>query len=162
MDTNPQSIDEIALFAPLMVGALATVGSIIIHGATGRSMIVVVTRLLRREWRRPSFIRDASTIAGAAMMLLSAHLVEIVLWAAVLMICGEFHHFGPACYHSAMNYTTLGYGDIVMSPRWRFMGPLEGLNGMLLIGLSTAVLFTVVQQVGRRSLPEVSKELFGG
>ena len=161
MDTNPQSLAQIALLAPLMVGALATVCSIIIHGAIGRSMILVVTRVLHREWSRPSFIRDASIIAGAAMMLLSAHLVEILLWAAALMICGEFHYFGPACYHSAMNYSTLGYGDIVMSPQWRFMGPLEALNGMLLMGLTTAILFTVVQQVSRRSLPQATKDLFG-
>jgi hypothetical protein len=78
----------------------------------------------------------------------------------VLKECGEFRRFKLACYHSAMNYTTLGYGDIVMSPRWRFMGPLEGLNVMLPVGLSTAALFAVVQQVVRRSVPH-SRDLFG-
>ena len=161
MGTNPQSIQEVAVFLPLLVGTLATVSTIIIHGAAGRGMTLIVARVLHRDWTTASFVRDASIIAGAAMMLLSAHLLEILVWAAVLTVCGEFHHFGLACYHSAMNYSTLGYGDIVMSPRWRFMGPLEALNGMLVVGLSTAVLFAVVQQVARRSLPQLSKDLFG-
>lgn len=161
MDTNPQSIHDIALLLPLAVGAVTTMGSIIVHGVTGRSTILLVARVFRQDWSRPSFLRDSGTITGTAMLLLSAHLLEIILWALVLMMCGQFHQFGPACYHSAVNYTTLGYGDIVMSPQWRFLGPLEGLAGMLLVGLSTAVLFSVVQQVGRRSFPDVSKELFG-
>ena len=44
-----------------------------------------------------------------------AHLIEIALWAVVFVICGEFHDFGTAYYHSAVNYTTLGYGDLIMS-----------------------------------------------
>jgi hypothetical protein len=160
MNIDPQSTSEVALFLPLIVGSLAIISTIIIHGAAGRGMTLVVTRVLRRNWTGSGFISDAGTIAGAAMILLTAHLLEIAVWAVVLRECGEFRHFELACYHSAMNYTTLGYGDIVMSPRWRFMGPLEGLNGMLLVGLSTAVLFTVVQQVARRSLPQ-SRDLFG-
>lgn len=54
------------------------------------------------------------------------------------MLCGEFRDFGSAYYHSAVNYTTLGYGDIVMSPRWRLLGPLEAANGMLLLGVTGA------------------------
>jgi hypothetical protein len=161
MNTNPQNIQEVAVLLPLLIGALATIGTIIIHGAAGRGMTLVVSRVLHRDWTGAGFISDASTIAGAAMLLLAAHVLEIAVWAVVLKGCGEFRHFGLACYHSAMNYTTLGYGDIVMSPRWRFMGPMEALNGMLLVGLSTAVLFSVVQQVARRSMPQLSRDVFG-
>ena len=57
-----------------------------------------------------------------------------------------------------MNFTTLGYGDIVMSREWRLLGPLEAVAGMLMFGISTAVLFAVVQALFRlredRSLRE--------
>ena len=79
--------------------------------------------------------------------VLAAHLVEAALWAGVFVICGEFHEFGLAYYHSAVNYTTLGYGDIVMSPSWRSLGPLEAANGMLMFGVSTAMIFTVIQRL---------------
>jgi len=73
-----------------------------------------------------------------------AHLVEIGLWALVFMICGEFRDFGTAFYHSAVNYTSLGYGDFIMSPAWRLLGPLETANGTLLFGVSTAMAFAVI------------------
>jgi hypothetical protein len=55
--------------------------------------------------------------------------------------------FETAYYHSAVNFTTPGYGDYVMSQRWRLLGPLEALNGSLMLGLSAAMLFTVLGQV---------------
>jgi hypothetical protein len=81
MDTNPQSINDVALFLPLVVGSLAIISTIIIHGAAGRGMTLVVARVLRRDWSNSGFVSDAVTIAGAAMMLLTAHLLEIAVWA---------------------------------------------------------------------------------
>jgi hypothetical protein len=60
------------------------------------------------------------------------------------MICREFRDFGTAFYHSAVNYTSLGYGDFIMSPSWRLLGPLETANGALLFGVSTAMIFAVI------------------
>jgi hypothetical protein len=78
---------------------------------------------------------------------LAAHLMEIALWAVVYVICGEFDDFGTAYYHSAVNYTSLGYGDLIMSPSWKLLGPLETANGMLLFGVSTAMIFAVIQRL---------------
>ncbi len=66
----------------------------------------------------------------------------------MFVLCGEFADFGPAFYHSAVNYTTLGYGDVVMSPRWRLLGPLEAVNGVLMGGLAAAGLFAVLSRLG--------------
>jgi hypothetical protein len=63
----------------------------------------------------------------------------------LFMICGEFSDFRTAYYHSAVNYTSLGYGDIIMTPAWRLLGPLETADGMLLFGVSTAMIFAVIQ-----------------
>ena len=60
------------------------------------------------------------------------------------MLCGEFRDFGTAFYHSAVNDTSLGYGDLLMFPSWRFLGPLETANGTLLFGVSTAMVFAVI------------------
>ena len=76
-----------------------------------------------------------------------AHLIEIALWAGLFVVCGEFQEFGTAYYHSAVNYTTLGYGDLIMSPSWRLLGPLEGADGALMFGVSTAMIFAVTQRL---------------
>jgi hypothetical protein len=76
-----------------------------------------------------------------------AHLIEITLWAALFVICGEFKNFAGAYYHSAVNYSTLGYGDVIMSPSWKLLGPLEAADGALMFGVSTAMIFSVIQRL---------------
>jgi hypothetical protein len=71
-------------------------------------------------------------------------------------VCGEFSDFRTAYYHSAVNYTSLGYGDIIMSSAWKLLGPLETADGMLLFGVSAAMIFAVIQWlVGARYGPEL-------
>jgi hypothetical protein len=54
---------------------------------------------------------------------------------------------GTAYYHSAVNYTTLGYGDLIMTPSWRLLGSIEAADGALMIGVSTAMILAVAQRL---------------
>jgi voltage-gated potassium channel Kch len=94
-----------------------------------------------------SFWNDVEIVTLTISIALAAHLVEIALWAILFMMCGEFKAFGTAYYHSAVNYTTLGYGDVVMTPAWRLLGPLEAADGMLMFGVSTAIIFALIQRL---------------
>ena len=94
-----------------------------------------------------SFWNDVEIVTLTISFALAAHLVEIALWAILFMMCGEFTAFGTAYYHSAVNYTTLGYGDVVMTPAWRLLGPLEAADGMLMFGVSTAIIFALIQRL---------------
>ena len=89
------------------------------------------------------------------MIAFAAHLIEIAVWAGLFVICGEFTAFGAAFDHSAVNYTTLGYGDVVMTPSWRLLGPLEAADGMLMFGVTTAMIFAVIQRLIRARLPDL-------
>jgi len=86
------------------------------------------------------FLVRYGIVARAILYALVAHLLEMGLWAVLFVICGEFRDFGTAYYHSMVNYTSLGYGDVIMSPSWKLLGPLETANGMLLFGVSTAMI----------------------
>ncbi len=136
---------RIPVLLPLAVGAVVILGTIFIHALS----VSVSLHLLRRERRLGrtgrSFWGDFPIVVLAMLVTLAAHLIEMALWAVVFVRCGEFADFGTAYYHSAVNYTTLGYGDLVMSPRWRFLGPLEAANGMLLFGVTTAMVFALIQ-----------------
>src|SRR4030095_11415188 len=72
--------------------------------------------------------------------------------ATVFFAVGEFESFAVAFYHSAVNYTTLGYGDIVMSPRWRLLGPQEAVSGRLAFGWSTEAIVAAVIRLARYRL----------
>ena len=115
--------------------------------------VTVTVRLVRRELPHgasvPGWIHNVGVAARALLVIVAAQLVQIAAWAALFLGCGEFDDFSIAFYHSAVNFTTLGYGDIIMSPSWKLLGPLEAVAGMLMFGVSTAVLFGVAQALIR-------------
>src|SRR5262249_49339808 len=90
---------------------------------------------------------DLAIVVQVMWYALMAHLVEIGLWGAVFFACGEFSSFAAAYYHSAVNFTTLGYGDVIMTPSWRLLGPLDAAHGMLMFGVSTAMISAVIQRL---------------
>src|SRR5271166_4764349 len=139
--------NQLSVLSPLLLGVATTFCTIVIHGLMLGLIIAQVRRDLLVGRAGVGFWRDLTIVAGATLLALAAHLVEIGLWALVFDLCGEFLDFVVSFYHSATNYTTLGYGDIVMSARWRLLGPLEAADGMLMFGVSTAMIFAVVQRL---------------
>jgi hypothetical protein len=134
---------RIPVFAPLGLSLVALVCTIIIYlvplGAT--------VHLIRRERRRGHVGTPWTAFGIFSRVVFYAslgHLLEMGFWAVLFMICGEFSDFGTAFYHSAVNCTSLGYGDLIMTPSWRLLGPLETANGTLLFGVSTAMIFAVM------------------
>jgi hypothetical protein len=137
-------IHRIPMMIPLAVGIMTFAGTIFVHVLPLGATVTIVRREKRLGQAGASFWNDFAIVALIILISLVAHLIEIALWAGVFMICGEFHEFGMAYYHSAVNYTTLGYGDLIMSPKWRLLGPLEAANGILMFGVSTAMIFTLI------------------
>jgi len=136
---------RIPILLPLAVGAVVILCTIFIHAMSVAASLNIVRRERRLGRTGRSFWSDFPVVVVAMLATLAAHLIEIALWAEVFVLCREFPYFGTAYYHSAVNYTTLGYGDLVMTPQWRFLGPLEAANGMLLFGVSTAMVFALIQ-----------------
>ena len=100
----------------------------------------------------PSFAASLIVINGVMILMVIGNLVQIGLWAVLFQMLGEFEQFSAAFYHSAVNFATLGYGDIVMSEAHKLLGPLESVNGILMIGVSTAVLMTAFQDAMRKTV----------
>jgi hypothetical protein len=134
------------MFEVLLISAGTALCSLVCFGAA-TAVVVTVVRLLPGDrhdvgfWRSNGIMMVVTLIAGVM------HLIEICLWAIVYLLCGEMTTFESAFYFSAENYTALGYGDLVLTERWRLLGPLEAINGLLLIGLSTAGMFVVLNRL---------------
>jgi hypothetical protein len=120
---------------------------------TAAGLARLLPSLARRAVVRAPFWGGSAVMGTALVALLIAALAQIALWAGAFVLCGEFADFEEAFYHSAVNFTTLGYGDIVMSRGWRLLGPLEAANGSLMLGLSAAILFTVLGRVAEARVP---------
>ncbi|HME71202.1 MAG TPA: ion channel [Myxococcota bacterium] len=138
--------DKIDVLLPLTVGGATILCTILIHAIAAIGIVHLARRARLQGIAGVYFSVDVILVSAAAFIAFGAHLIETVVWALVFLLCGEFVHFSPALYHSATNYTTLGYGDIILSAPWRLLGPLEAADGMLLFGLSTAILFAVIQR----------------
>jgi hypothetical protein len=78
----------------------------------------------------------------------------MAFWAIVFIWCGQFRDYGTAFYHSAVNYTTLGYGDVIMDRPWRLLGPIEAMDGILMAGVSAAILFAVLHRLVEHRLAD--------
>lgn len=89
-------------------------------------------------------------ISLAALGIFVSHVVQIWVWAAVYLGLGEVPDMETALYFSTVVFTTLGFGDLLASPEWRLLASCEAAAGLLLFGVSTAVLFEVLREVGRR------------
>ena len=135
---------RVAVLVPLAVGAGAVVCTLMIHGLAVLTNVNFVRYERRRGRVGIGFRIDFAIVVVAMSLVFVAHLIEIALWAGLFLICGEFQEFGIAYYFSAVNYTTLGYGDLIMSPSWKLLGPLESADGALMFGVSTAMIFTVI------------------
>src|SRR6185369_932309 len=72
------------------------------------------------------------------------HTFETAMWAVFYYSRGLFKDFETSLYFSLTSYTTIGYGDILLPQRWRLLGAIEGVTGVLFCGLSTAFIFAVM------------------
>jgi hypothetical protein len=95
---------------------------------------------LERQTARTQYL----LLLFVVMAVILLHLAETAIWAASYRWWGLFSDFETALYFSLGSYTTIGYGDVVLPQRWRLLGALEGISGVLLCGLSTAFLFAIV------------------
>jgi hypothetical protein len=137
-------VRQVAIVAPLIVGAGAVLCTIFIHALALGATVNFYRRETRLGRAGMMYLIDVTIVVLVMSFTFVAHMIEVAVWALLFMMCREFQDFGAAYYHSAVNYSTLGYGDVIMSPSWKLLGPLEAADGSLMFGVSTAMIFTVI------------------
>lgn len=129
----------------ILIGILASLVAIALHTAIVGAVIVAAPRLAR-DATRHRFFRIVRTVLPSALTLLAAHLIEIIVWASLYRLIGVSQDGDATFYFAFVNYTTLGYGDVLPTSEWRLLGPMAAGCGILMFGLSTAALFEVLRQ----------------
>ena len=131
----------------LVLGTGVLLGCLLSYGMATALIVHLVVWLVRTGYTGSGFWKNVAVMMIVTFITAAAHLIQIALWAVAFLMIGEISTFEKAFYFSAENYTSLGYGDIVLSDRWRLLGPLEAINGLLLFGLSTAMMFAVMSRL---------------
>lgn len=132
------------MLVPLLLGSVMIVGNMAIQIAV---IMFVIRLLMGHAGERPKahgWAAQTRILGMVVVLLFLGHLLQFATWAVLFVYLGEFSEIATAFYHSAVNFTSLGYGDIVMSDRWRLLGALEAANGVLMFGLSTGTILSVM------------------
>jgi Ion channel len=94
-----------------------------------------------RPWR--AIFRQFSILM---IVLMLGNIVQIAIWAMVYRTLGAFADFETALYFSGVTFTSLGYGDVVLSGRVRLLAPLQAANGLMMFGITTAAFIATIQR----------------
>ena len=139
------------MFANVIIGLAAMFVCLFIQALLVAIAIEFYARHQNREVAA-SFTSTVTLIGCVMLVLVLGNFLQIVLWGSLFVYLGEFESYRTAAYHSAVNFSTLGYGDIVMSEQRRVLGPIQALNGVLMVGVSTAVMMFTLQDAFKRTL----------
>ena len=128
----------------LMPGVLLSL-CVMAHALVVTVLLRQLSRSAGQTWLR--FWSITWVLIRVASWMVAAHLVEIAIWASFFAWHQMFPDIETAFYFSAVTYTTVGYGDLVLPPKWRLIAGVEGLTGILMCGWSTGFLFAVVSRM---------------
>ena len=113
------------MIMPLMVATVLLFGSLLAYGTAMHLIVRVMVRVIRSGSSELGFWKSTAVMAIVTLITAAAHLIQIALWAVAFLVCGQVSTLETAFYLSAQNFTAFGYGDVLLSERWRLLGPLE-------------------------------------
>ena len=129
----------------LLVGSVVSVINIMIHALVTVGAVGIARSAGLRHTARPRSHLMAVMVATAAVLMV-AHTLEVFVWALAYAMVGAAPAGSDLVDFAFVNYTTLGYGDVTPVKEWRLIGPMAAMNGILMFGWSTAVLFEVLRK----------------
>jgi voltage-gated potassium channel len=129
-------------------GAAATLVALTLCAqCAGMGFIIYRTRLLIEGRKTKLGAWQAAVLMvrfAAAMTVLQ--ILETLVWACFYRWrC--FSAWEASFYFSVASYSTVGYGDVLLPPTWRLLGPVESLTGMLMCGMSVSGLFAILTRI---------------
>lgn len=134
----------------ILIGSLTLIINMMIQVYAVVVILRYIMHLPSSVVKEPTIGRDMWAMSLALLGLFLGHLMQFATWALLFVYLDQFNDFQTAFYHSVVNFTSLGYGDIVMSERWRLLGGLEAANGILMFGLTTSTFVAVVSRLFSR------------
>jgi Ion channel len=140
-----------------LVGAIVSVSTITIHSLV-MTVVVRVSGVLSTKKRSHPSLRLITTMIATVSVLMAAHVLEVFVWSLAYSIVDAAPAGTNLVYFAFVNYATLGYGDVIPVEGWRLLGPITAMNGALMFGWSTAVIYEVLQKTMKISFDTADTE----
>ena len=132
----------------LAAGSMLVALSVLIHTAGLILIAALMPSLARRLGFQKHDVGRTLVMTGMVLGILGVLTVEVWTWALAYLELGATTDFSDALYLSTVLFSTIGYGGIAFNVHWRLMTALEGIDGFLLIGWSTAFLVSASTRHG--------------
>ena len=127
----------------LLAGFVVSTINIMMHALATVAAITIVRAMAFRQWPYPRLHLMGVMVVTVALLKFT-HTLEIFAWALCYWLVGAAPAGTDLIYFAFVNYTTLGYGDVLPVQEWRLLGPMAAMTGILMFGWSTAVIFDVL------------------
>jgi len=154
MTLPPPPLGSGILLDQLIVGGAASLVNLIIHATLLGAVVWTVRRIEMKDTFVPAFMQYTVIIVSTGTLLVVGHFLEVVVWAVTYAMAGAAPPGADLIYFAFGNYTTLGLGDINPVDGWRLLAPMTALNGIMLIGWSTALIVEVLRRTGHAARPD--------
>ena len=128
----------------LAVGLLAIVVSVLIHASF---MVTAVDPFRRLALGAQTYLGKGLLISSLVLWFFLSICVQCWAWAGLLLWLGTLSSLEEALYFATVTFSSLGYGDVVLEPKWRLLGAFAAANGTIIFGWTTALVFLAVQRV---------------
>ena len=132
----------------ILVGGATSLINLIIHAVLLAGVAWTVRRVSVSDSFAPHVLQYTLVIVATGTLLVAGHFAEVVVWARAYDLVGAAPPGTDLIYFAFGNYTTLGYGDVLPLPHWLLLGPMTALNGIMLIGWSTALIIEILRRSG--------------
>jgi len=131
------------------IGIATTLATIALHAAIMAAVGWAVHGTSLATQAARARLRLMLVMMATVSVLMLAHLAEIGMWGLLYAALDVVPNEIDAYYFAFVNYTTLGYGDVLPVAYWRLLGPMAAMDGILLFGWSSAVIFDVLRTIGQ-------------
>ena len=132
-----------------LIGAALVAITVAIHALGTTFWLKLITVRYASNDLSWSRRKSLAILMATVIVMIVLHAIQIAVWAVaylLLVSVEELATFESALYFSFVTFTTVGYGDITLAAPWRVLSGIEALNGIMLVGWTTALLFAVVQR----------------
>lgn len=130
----------------LLVGAAVIFACVVVQAALVAVAFARLRQLKHNASDHVSILRVSLVVGAMALWLMVVHATAIGAWAVTFGMVGVFSDWDTSVYFSAVAFTTLGFGDVLLPDRWRQLAGLCAAHGLLVFGVSSAALVEVFRQ----------------
>ena len=154
MTATGESLTYVISLEEVAWGIVLIAATMVIHAFAMPATLSASNALHRKLSARPGFFSGVPVLLLASLMIVLAHLVEVIIWAAFFYFSDAMPTPSAACYFSLLQYTTVG-SDLALPDRWRLLGGMIPMAGLLTFAWSTTVLLTLAQRFQQEQVERI-------